>query len=53
MMHLKDLTLFARRPKRAGGPDSTEKAEKLVTVGWLCMTATLLVALLLAAYGAV
>ena len=53
-MQLKDLTLFGRRLKRAGHPEPAQKTEdRIVTLGWLCMTATLLVALLLAAYAAV
>jgi hypothetical protein len=52
-MQLKDMT-FGRRLKRAGGSESLENAEeRVVTLGWLCMTATLLIALLLAAYAAV
>jgi hypothetical protein len=54
MMQLKDLTMFGRRLKQAGNPDPLQKTEeRVVTLGWLCMTATLLVALLLAAYAAI
>ncbi len=49
-MQLKDR-MFGRRLKRAGGPEPLEKAEeRVVTLGWLCMTVTLLIAVLLAAY---
>lgn len=54
MMQLRDLMLSGRRPKRAGHPASVRKAEeRVMTLGWLCMTATLVVALLLAAYAAI
>lgn len=54
MLQLKDLPLFDRRLKRASHPEPVQKAEdRIVTLGWLCMTATLLVALLLAAYAAI
>ena len=52
-MQLKDM-MPGRRFKRVGHPESLEKTEgRVVTLGWLCMTATLLVAILLAAYAAV
>ncbi len=52
-MQLKDMK-FGRRLERAAGSDPLEKTEEgLVTLGWLCMTATLLIAVLLAAYAAV
>ena len=52
-MQLKDR-MIGRRLKRAGSPESLEKTEeRVVTLGWLCMTATLLIAVLLAAYAAV
>ena len=52
-MQLKDMT-FGRRTKSAGESAPLEKTEeRVVTLGWLCMTATLLVAVLLAAYAAI
>lgn len=54
MQHLKDLTLLGRRLKRADSSEPLEKTEdRIVTLGWLCMTATLVAAVLLAAYAAV
>ena len=54
MIHPKDLTLFGRRLKRAGHPEPLKTAEdRIVTLGWLCMAATLLLALMLAAYAAI
>ena len=54
MMQLKNLTLFGRRPKHVGHPASLRKAEERIeTLGWLCMAATLPIALLLAAYAAI
>ena len=52
-MQLKDI-MSGRRLKRAGAPDPLGKTEeRVVTLGWLCMTATILIAVLLAAYAAV
>jgi hypothetical protein len=52
-MQLKDM-MFRRRLKSADAPESLEKTEeRVVILGWLCMTATLLLAVLLAAYAAV
>lgn len=46
--------MFGRSLKGVGNPTSAEKAEEpLITVGWLCTTATLLLALLLAAYASI
>lgn len=53
-MHLKNLPLLGRRMSRAGQPEPQQKAEeRIVTLGWACMTATLLIAILLAAYAAI
>jgi hypothetical protein len=52
-MQLKDM-MFGWRLKRAGDPEALEKTEEgVITLGWLCMTAAILIALLLAAYAAI
>lgn len=54
MSKLKDLNPFGRRLIRAGHPEPLHKAEdRIGTLGWLCMTATLVIALLLASYAAI
>jgi hypothetical protein len=54
MIKFKDLTFLGRRRNRADDPGLTEMTEeRLATLAWLCMTASLLAALLLAAYEAV
>ncbi len=53
-MNLRDYLSFGRRPERAGHAASAEHAEeRIVTLGWACMVATVMVALLLAAYAAI
>ena len=53
-MNLRDLTPFKARKGDWRALGATEPPEdRIVTLGWLCMTATLLVAILAAAYAAI
>ncbi len=53
-MKLRDYLTFGRRTERAGHPVSAEETEeRIVTLGWACMVATVIAALLLAAYSAI
>jgi hypothetical protein len=52
-MNLRDVLTFGRRAERAGHPASVQDTEeRIVTLGWVCMVATLVAAVLLAAYAA-
>lgn len=53
-MNLRDFLTFKARTERAGHPASAEQTEeRIITLGWACMVATVLAAVLLAAYAAI
>ncbi len=53
-MNVRDLFPFKPRNGDWHALRATEPPEdRIVTLGWLCMTATLLIAILLAAYAAI
>ena len=53
-MNVRDLISFKARQGHWRALRATEPPEeRIVTLGWLCMTATLLVAILFAAYAAI
>lgn len=53
-MNLRDLIASkSRKGDWRALPASETPEERIVTLGWLCMTATLLAAILLAAYAAI
>ncbi len=53
-MNLRDLIPFKARQGAGHAARETELLEeRIVTLGWLCMTATVLAAILLAAYASI
>jgi hypothetical protein len=53
-MSVRDLTSFKASPSRWHALNSAEPPEeRIITIGWLCMAATVAAAILVAAYAAI